>query len=64
MVTADLLARARAGDGEAFRELAHSFLAKECAPNEDRWCEQQHVDREVWLKAGELGLLCPSIPTE
>jgi acyl-CoA dehydrogenase len=51
-------------DIEAFRELARSFFEKECAPNEDRWCEQQHVDREVWLKAGELGLLCPSIPTE
>jgi acyl-CoA dehydrogenase len=51
-------------DIEAFRDLARSFFEKECAPNEDRWCEQQHVDREVWLKAGALGLLCPSIPTE
>jgi alkylation response protein AidB-like acyl-CoA dehydrogenase len=51
-------------DVEAFRELAATFLAKECAPNEERWGEQQHVDREIWLKAGELGLLCPSIPTE
>jgi alkylation response protein AidB-like acyl-CoA dehydrogenase len=51
-------------DVEAFRDLAHSFLAKECAPNEERWGEQQHVDREVWNKAGEVGLLCPSIPTE
>ena len=40
------------------------FFEKECAPNEQRWGEQQHVDREVWRKAGELGLLCPSIPTE
>jgi acyl-CoA dehydrogenase len=51
-------------DVEAFRDLAHNFLAKECAPHEQRWAEQQHVDREVWTKAGELGLLCPSIPTE
>jgi long-chain-acyl-CoA dehydrogenase len=50
-------------DVEAFRDLARSFLAKECAPNEERWGEQQHIDREVWNKAGELGLLCPSIPT-
>ncbi|MHA3701497.1 acyl-CoA dehydrogenase family protein [Jatrophihabitans sp. YIM 134969] len=49
---------------EAFRDLAHAFFAKECAPHEHRWGEQQHVDREVWNKAGELGLLCPSIPTE
>src|SRR4051794_23062636 len=51
-------------DVEAFRDLAHSFLAKECAPHEERWAEQQHIDREVWNRAGELGLLCPSIPTE
>jgi alkylation response protein AidB-like acyl-CoA dehydrogenase len=51
-------------DVEAFRELAHEFLAKECAPHEARWGEQQHVDREVWNEAGELGLLCPSIPAE
>jgi alkylation response protein AidB-like acyl-CoA dehydrogenase len=51
-------------DVEAFRELAHAFLAKECAPHEPRWAEQQHVDREVWNRAGELGLLCPSIPAE
>jgi alkylation response protein AidB-like acyl-CoA dehydrogenase len=51
-------------DVEAFRELAHTFLAKECAPHEERWGEQQHVDREIWNKAGELGLLCPSIPAE
>ena len=51
-------------DVEAFRELAHTFLEKECAPHEERWGEPQHVDREIWNKAGELGLLCPSIPTE
>ena len=51
-------------DLEAFRDLAHSFLEKECAPHEERWGEQQHVDREIWNKAGELGLLCPSIPEE
>ena len=51
-------------DVEAFRDLARTFLEKECAPHEPRWNDQQHVDREIWLKAGELGLLCPSIPTE
>ncbi len=51
-------------DIEAFRDLANTFMTKECAPNEDRWGQQQHVDREVWNKAGDLGLLCPSIPAE
>ncbi len=51
-------------DVEAFRDLARTFFEKECAPNEERWGEQQHVDREIWTKAGELGLLCPSIPEQ
>jgi alkylation response protein AidB-like acyl-CoA dehydrogenase len=51
-------------DVEAFRDLARSFLEKECAPHEQRWNDQQHVDREIWTKAGELGLLCPSVPAE
>ncbi|MEO6886862.1 MAG: acyl-CoA dehydrogenase family protein [Jatrophihabitantaceae bacterium] len=51
-------------DIEAFRDLARTFFEKECAPHEDRWAEQQHVDREIWNKAGDLGLLCPSIPEQ
>jgi acyl-CoA dehydrogenase len=51
-------------DVEAFRELAARFFEKECAPHEERWAEQQHVDRDIWNKAGAIGLLCPSIPTE
>ena len=51
-------------DLDALAELADTFFAKECAPHEDRWCEQQHVDREAWTKAGEKGLLCISIPEE
>ncbi|MFB9302921.1 acyl-CoA dehydrogenase family protein, partial [Kibdelosporangium philippinense] len=51
-------------DHKALAELAYEFFAKECAPNEQRWGHQQHVDREVWNKAGELGLLCASIPEE
>lgn len=51
-------------DHKALAELADEFFAKECAPNETRWAQQQHVDREIWTKAGELGLLCASIPEE
>ncbi|HEX3649495.1 MAG TPA: acyl-CoA dehydrogenase family protein, partial [Pseudonocardiaceae bacterium] len=35
-------------DLAAFRELARSFAEKELAPNQDRWIEQHHVDRELW----------------
>jgi acyl-CoA dehydrogenase len=51
-------------DLDALADLARKFFEKECAPNEDRWAEQHHVDRDVWNKAGELGLLCLSIPEE
>jgi acyl-CoA dehydrogenase len=51
-------------DTDMLAELARNFFEKECAPNEQRWGRQQHVDREVWLRAGELGLLCASIPEE
>ncbi|WP_260189426.1 acyl-CoA dehydrogenase family protein [Actinophytocola gossypii] len=46
------------------RELARTFCEKELAPNLDRWRQQHHVDRELWTKAGEVGLLCLSIPEE
>ncbi|MEV6071381.1 acyl-CoA dehydrogenase family protein [Nocardia sp. NPDC052001] len=45
-------------------ELAGGFFTKFCAPHEARWGKQQHVDREVWTTAGQLGLLCASIPEE
>ena len=51
-------------DLDMVADLARTFFTKECAPHEERWTEQQHVDREVWTKAGEVGLLCASIPEE
>lgn len=51
-------------DLDQVAELAHTFFTRICAPNEERWGKQQHVDRDAWLKAGELGLLCASIPEE
>lgn len=47
-----------------FRETARAFVEQECVPNYERWCEQHHVDRDLWTKAGKLGLLCPGIPEE
>lgn len=51
-------------DLDALRELARSFCEKEIKPNAERFIDQHHVDRELWTKAGELGLLCMSIPEE
>jgi acyl-CoA dehydrogenase len=51
-------------DLDAFRELARSFCEKELVPNQERWMAQKHVDRELWRRAGDVGLLCLSIPEE
>ncbi len=40
------------------------FLAKEFTKHADRWEREGRVDRDAWLKAGEAGLLCASIPEE
>ncbi|MBB3051282.1 acyl-CoA dehydrogenase [Prauserella isguenensis] len=47
-----------------FREMARSFCQKELTPHQDRWIENKQIDREVWTKAGEVGLLCLSVPEE
>ena len=44
-------------DHEMFRDSVRSFMINEVKPNSDRWNEQGIVDREVFLKAGEQGLL-------
>ncbi|CAI09333.1 acyl-CoA dehydrogenase family protein [Aromatoleum aromaticum] len=49
---------------EALRTTARRFFETEVAPHYDRWVEQGKIDREVWRKAGELGLLCIGIPEE
>ena len=49
---------------EALEKLAFDFFSKEATPNEERYRAQHHVDRDLWTKAGELGLLCASIPEE
>jgi acyl-CoA dehydrogenase len=49
---------------DALRELARAFCEKEVLPNAERFARQGHPDRALYEKAGELGLLCMSIPTE
>lgn len=49
---------------EMFRETARRFVESEVVPHDARWREQHHVDREIWNKAGEVGLLCTDIPAE
>ena len=49
---------------EMFRDAARRFVEQEIVPNDDRWRAQHHVDRSIWNKAGEIGLLCTDIPAE
>ncbi|NCZ74760.1 MAG: acyl-CoA dehydrogenase [Betaproteobacteria bacterium] len=49
---------------ELYRQTTRRFLEQEVVPHHDRWEDQGYVDREVWLKAGALGLLCPTMPEE
>jgi long-chain-acyl-CoA dehydrogenase len=51
-------------DHEAFRDTARRFFETEIAPFHEKWEDQQHIDRALWNKAGELGLLCCTMPEE
>lgn len=53
----------RAFEGEShrlFRDSVRRFFAAEL--DLDRWEEERIVDRGFWRKAGEAGLLCPTVP--
>jgi acyl-CoA dehydrogenase len=49
---------------EQFRDAVRAFAQKEVLPHLMRWDEEGAVDRDVWRQCGELGMLCPAIPTE
>jgi acyl-CoA dehydrogenase len=61
----DALTRtAYTSDHEAFRTTVRSFLLKEAVPNADKWDAQGIVDKDIWTKGGEVGMLCPTVPEE
>lgn len=49
---------------EAFRETVRKFYEKEVVPNIAKYEQQQHVDRDLWNKAGAMGLLCATMPEQ
>ena len=47
-----------------FRDACRSFVESEIRPNVDRWHEQGYCDREMFKKAGDMGLLGMMAPEE
>jgi acyl-CoA dehydrogenase len=51
-------------DHEAFRDMVIKFLEKEAVPFHAQWEEDGQIDRKLWNKAGDNGMLCPCLPEE
>ena len=49
---------------ESFRQTVRSFIEKEVTPYHEQWEADGVVDRSVWTKAGEMGLLCFDVDEE
>jgi len=51
-------------DHETFRDTVRKFLENEAVPFNEEWEQQGVVPKDVWLKAGEQGFLCPMVGEE
>jgi len=49
---------------EMFRDTVRRFIDREIRPYHEQWEKDGIVPRELWLKAGEAGLLCCTVPEE
>ena len=49
---------------EGFRDAVRRFVDNEIVPHGERWRKQQHVDRALWNKGGDMGILCADIPEQ
>jgi len=52
------------GDVADLYDMAWHFLSAEVDQRSDEWLRNRGVDRDFWLRAGKLGLLCASVPTQ
>lgn len=53
-----------APEHDQFRDITRRFLQTELLPHHAQWEHDKIVPREVWRKAGAMGLLCPNMPEE
>jgi alkylation response protein AidB-like acyl-CoA dehydrogenase len=51
-----------AEEHDAYRESIRRFIEREVVPHYMSWEDAGQVPREVWQKAGAVGLLCPDVP--
>ncbi len=51
-------------DHDAFRATVKRFVAEHVTPHHADWEKTGQVPRDLWRKAGELGLLCCNVPEE
>ena len=49
---------------DMWRDTVRRFVEKEIVPHHAQWEKDGIVPRELWLKAGEAGLLCCTVPEE
>lgn len=49
---------------DQFRVAVRRFVEKELVPHHAEWERAGVVPREIWRRAGEVGLLCPNMPEE
>ncbi|MEV0750947.1 acyl-CoA dehydrogenase family protein [Streptosporangium sp. NPDC050280] len=49
---------------QLFRETVREFLAREVAPHHEQWEKDGIVPREVWKRAGEIGMFGFGVPEE
>jgi acyl-CoA dehydrogenase len=49
---------------EQFRDTVRAFIDREIRPYHHQWEKDQIVPRDLWLKAGEAGMLCCTIPEQ
>ena len=49
---------------DIFHDALTKFIERECLPQAEDIKKSKMVPRELWTKAGEIGLLCPSTPED